>query len=129
MTKLDVKAAYRRLHAAADTALASLVVIVGAIALMGLWLLFGASATQPKHLEQLIQNFVQHLQPSVQMLTMECYQYPQDRITAPGQICPSTNLPSRCTAKNIEGTRVDSGFGQLPYTDVYLDDFAHLLFP
>ena len=122
MTKLDVKAAYRRLHAAADTAVASLV-IVGVIALMGLRLLFGASPN-PSIWSDLSEILCDICNQVSRCSLWNATNTPD--IESPHQaqyVRPPTYLADALPISRARAMTVQVDSDDYPYTDVYLDDF------
>jgi hypothetical protein len=122
LTKLDVKAAYRRLHAAAVTAAASCV-IVGALALMGLRLLFGASPNPSiwSDLSEILCDLCNQVSwcSLWNATNTPMLESPHQAAYVRSPIYLSADLPI-ALARDMT---VQVASDDCPYTDVYLDDF------
>ena len=122
VTKLDVKAAYRRLHCAASTAL-SACVIVGFLALMGLRLMFGASPNPSiwSDLSELMCDLGNQLARCI-----EWNEHDSPDLELPHQqqyVNPPRYLVDDVPLAMAQPTTVTIDSDDYPYTEVYLDDF------
>jgi len=122
LTKLDVKAAYRRIHSNATTALASCV-IVPPLALMGLRLLFGASPNPSiwSDLSELLCDLCNQICrcPLWNASDTPHLESPHQQKYVP----QPTYLPDHIPFASAQNTTVTVPTDDHPYTEVYLDDF------
>ena len=122
ITKLDVKAAYRRIHSSATTALASCV-IVPPLALMGLRLLFGASPNPSiwSDLSELLCDLCNQICrcPLWTAENTPHLESPHQQKYIPKPIY----LPHQQPMAAAQATTVLLTTDDHPYTEVYLDDF------
>jgi hypothetical protein len=122
ITKLDVKAAYRRLHLAASNAL-SACVIVGFLALMGLRLLFGA-APNPSIWSDLSELMCDLCNQLARCIAWNAEDSPD--LESPHQkqyVLPPVYLDDDTPLATAQPTTVAIISDDFPYTEVYLDDF------